>query len=128
MFDLASDSRHEGDRHGINDKGLITRDRVVKKDSYWFYRSNWRTDEKMLHLVGTRMQQVKGESVNVLAFSNSGDVTLFINDREIATLKPNEVNVVLFKDVKLSKGVNTVTVKSGNLVKTCSWVRGNTSK
>jgi hypothetical protein len=55
-------------------------------------------------------------------------VTIFINDREIATLKLNEVNVVLFKDVKLSKGVNTVTVKSGNLVKTCSWVRGNTSK
>ena len=123
MFDLASDSRHEGDRHGINDKGLVTRDRAVKKDAYWFYRSNWRTDEKILHLVGTRMKEVKSENVNVLAFSNAGDVTLFVNGKEVSTQKPNEVNAVLFKGVKLEKGANTVTVKSAGLEKSCSWVR-----
>ena len=123
MFDLASDSLHEGDRYGINDKGLITRDRVVKKDAYWFYRSNWKSDERILHLVGTRMQTVKSETANILAFCNFGDVTLSVNGKEVETLKPNEVNVVLFKNVKLQKGVNTISVRSANQVKTCSWVQ-----
>src|SRR3546814_12743422 len=35
-FDLASDGRSEGDRNGINDKGIVTYDRAVRKDAYYY--------------------------------------------------------------------------------------------
>ena len=40
-FDLASDGRDEGDRPGVNDKGLVTYDRSVRKDAWYWYQANW---------------------------------------------------------------------------------------
>ena len=34
MFDFASSRRHEGFTPGLNDKGLVTHDRKIKKDAY----------------------------------------------------------------------------------------------
>ena len=39
MFDFASVWRDEGDRPGINDKGLVTRDRKTRKDAFFFYKA-----------------------------------------------------------------------------------------
>lgn len=36
MFDFGAAHRMEGDRSGINDKGLVTHDRKIKKDAYYF--------------------------------------------------------------------------------------------
>ena len=41
MFDFASDGRSEGDKGGINDKGMVTYDRLIKKDAFYFYKANW---------------------------------------------------------------------------------------
>src|SRR5262249_40468620 len=41
MFDFASDTRHEGDTLGRNDKGLVTYDRRTRKDAFYWYRANW---------------------------------------------------------------------------------------
>ena len=41
----------EGDRSGINDKGLVTHDRKIKKDAYYFYRANW-NPEPMIYIAG----------------------------------------------------------------------------
>src|ERR1035437_6819938 len=43
MFDFASAGRKEGDTPGVNDKGLVTRDRKVRKDAFYFYQANWTT-------------------------------------------------------------------------------------
>ena len=40
MFDFASDRRGEGDTMGINDKGLVTRDRKTRKDAFYFYQGS----------------------------------------------------------------------------------------
>lgn len=37
MFDFASDLRSEGDAVDINTKGLVTMDRRVKKDAFYYY-------------------------------------------------------------------------------------------
>ncbi|HSI17549.1 MAG TPA: glycoside hydrolase family 2 TIM barrel-domain containing protein [Sphingomonas sp.] len=52
-FDLASDGRDEGDRPGINDKGLVSYDRKVRKDAYFWYQANW-SAALMVHLAGRR--------------------------------------------------------------------------
>ena len=41
LFDFASARRKEGDMPGINDEGLFTRDRKVKKDAFYFYKASW---------------------------------------------------------------------------------------
>ena len=41
MFDFGAAHRTEGDRPGVNDKGLVTFDRKVRKDAFYFYKANW---------------------------------------------------------------------------------------
>lgn len=35
MFDFGAAHRTEGDRPGVNDKGLATRDRKIRKDAFY---------------------------------------------------------------------------------------------
>ena len=46
--------RREGDRPGINDKGLVTFDRKYKKDAFYFYKANWNKTDPMVHLAEKR--------------------------------------------------------------------------
>ena len=121
MYDFASDNRDEGDRRGINDKGLVTRDRRVMKDAYWFYKANW-NPEPMLWLSGKRLVRTNADKVMVRGFSNVGEVTFVLNGREYGKLAPDAVNTVTWRDVPLREGVNTIELHAGNLVDSCSWV------
>lgn len=121
MFDFGSDIRAEGDRAGINDKGLVTFDRKTKKDAFWFYKACW-TSDPTLHLVGTRRTTV-GEKANVIVFSNVGEVTLEVNGAVVARNRPDAVNRVEFADVPMSVGANTVVVKAGRLSASATWTR-----
>ncbi|CCZ01317.1 glycosyl hydrolase family 2 sugar binding domain protein [Paraprevotella clara CAG:116] len=51
MFDFASASRNEGDMPGMNDKGLVSYDRKIRKDAFYFYQSEW-SEEPLLLSVG----------------------------------------------------------------------------
>jgi beta-galactosidase len=50
MFDFASYIRAEGGATNINDKGLVTFDRKIRKDAFYFYKSAWNKTEKFVHL------------------------------------------------------------------------------
>src|SRR3546814_11959451 len=65
MFDAASEVREEGDTTDVNTKGLVSFDRKVKKDAYYFYQAAWRTDVPVLHLTGTRDPKSVGEGQSV---------------------------------------------------------------
>lgn len=78
MFDFASDSREEGDTKGQNDKGLVTRDRQVKKDAYYFYQSVW-SDEKMVHITSSRYQVRPCHVPEIKVYANADTVELFVN-------------------------------------------------
>src|SRR3546814_3621731 len=39
MFDAASEVREEGDTIDVNTKGLVSFDRKVKKDAFYFYKA-----------------------------------------------------------------------------------------
>jgi beta-galactosidase len=53
MFDFGSDMRDEGGTQGMNNKGLITFDRKVKKDAFYWYQSMW-CKTPMLHITSKR--------------------------------------------------------------------------
>lgn len=120
MFDFAADVRHEGPRHGINDKGLVTFDHKTPKDAFYFYKANW-SMEPELHLVGSRMTETTNENATVVGFSNLGEVRLFLNGSPIGTQMPDEVNTVVWKGVRLAGGRNVVRLESGGRTVEATW-------
>ena len=57
MFDFAVDSRYEGGQAALNDKGLITADRSIKKDSFYLYKANWNQNDPFAYITATGCNQ-----------------------------------------------------------------------
>ena len=113
--DFGATWRYEGERPGVNDKGLVSADRRIKKDAYHFYRANWNR-EPMLHLCSKRLGETTNAVFEVLAFCNAGrPVTLMVDGRRIAERMPDEVCVVSFGAVPLREGANVIRLVCGDL-------------
>ena len=125
MFDFGAAHRTEGDRPGINDKGLVTHDRKVKKDAFYFYKANW-NPEPMVYIAGHRSVNRVKPVTEVQIFSNCAEVTLKVNGQIIKKMQPDGVKVCIFKDIRLKKGEKNIEVsaKTGKRVITdaCCWI------
>jgi beta-galactosidase len=105
MFNFAVDSRNEGDTPGRNDKGLVTYDRLVRKDSFYFYKANWTTNP-MVYITGhTFTNRTIGITAKV--YANCDSVELFVNgvSHGVAT----SANCVFTWPVTLQAGDNLVS-------------------
>jgi beta-galactosidase len=96
MFDFSSDNRDEGNLPGQNTKGLVTFDRSVKKDSYYFYKTNWSADP-LVHITSKRFDKLPQNSTTVKVYSNLPTVELFVNGTLFKTLTQPEANPPLPK-------------------------------
>jgi hypothetical protein len=108
-FDFASAGRHEGDRRGINDKGLVTYDRQTRKDAYYWYQANW-SDKPMVHITSRRYSVRRTPDVEVKAYTNAGTATLLVNGIEVATT-PTEEQIARW-NVRLRPGPNRIEVRA----------------
>lgn len=118
MFDFGAAHRTEGDRPGINDKGLVTHDRKIKKDAYYFYKANW-NPEPMVYIAGKRCTERKKGDTELWVFSNCKSVTLTVNGKILPTLTPNDISLCTFR-ITLQPGLNRIVakgIKAGKLVK-----------
>ncbi len=104
-FDFASDARNEGDFKGINDKGLITRDRLVKKDAYFFYKANW-SSSPVVHIASRRYTERTEAITTVKVYSNSDSVMLLVNNKSYGFLKSSDH--IFVKNIVLSVGPNMI--------------------
>jgi beta-galactosidase len=121
MFDFASAGRREGDTPGVNDKGLVTRDRKVKKDAFYFYKANW-NPQPMVY-VASRRDTPRTEAVTpVKVYSNLQRVTLTVNGKSYGEKSGNEFHVFVWDGVQLQPGQNRIEVRSGGLRDECVWV------
>ena len=119
MFDFGAANRTEGDRPGINDKGLVTRDRKIRKDAFYFYKANW-NEEPMVHIEGKRNTLRQRQRTEVIVFTNTSGVTLNVNGRDVGTMTPDEYHICRFP-VTLDKGVNVITAVAEGLKDHCEW-------
>jgi len=78
MFDFASDSRNEGDTPGRNDKGLVTYDRVTRKDAFYWYKANW-SAQPTVHITQRRYNPRLGGNIAVRVYSNLARIELKVN-------------------------------------------------
>ncbi len=112
MFDFGAAHRTEGDRPGINDKGLVTFDRRVKKDAFYFYKANWNTTANTLHLTSKRNTVRKNKRQTFLVISSEPEVELFLNGVSQGVRQIDSEHVVKWEGVSLEKGTNTIVVRS----------------
>ena len=121
MFDFAVSSRREGFDMGRNDKGLVTFDRKIKKDAFYFYKANWNQEDKFVHLAGKRAVKRTQPVTTIQAFSNCGPAELWLNGKSLGKATPDEVNVLEWKDVRLHKGENRLVLKNKYGEDSCTW-------
>ena len=125
MYDFGADNRREGDRHGINDKGIVTHDRRTKKDVFYLYQANW-TTTPVLHLVGQHLTSVTNAALTVMGFSNVGPVTLKVNGTVVGTQAPDAACGVVWPDVGLRPGDNEIVLEAGGRTDRRIWKRTST--
>lgn len=112
MFDFGAAHRTEGDRPGINDKGIVTFDRKVKKDAFYFYKANWNKDEPFVYIADRRHTQRTAGAVEVMVFSNQPEVELFVNGKSQGVKKADAYAVFKWEGINLKKGQNLIEVRS----------------
>ena len=109
MFDFGCAARNEGGVAGRNNKGLVTMDRLTKKDSYYIYKAYW-NKEPMVHLCGKRYAQRAGETTQIRVYSNQPTVSLYVNGKLAGVLTADKVFVFT---VALENGFNSIGVSAG---------------
>lgn len=113
MFDFAADNRDEGGVKGRNNKGLMTFDRKIKKDSFFIYKAYW-SQEPFVHITGRRYYDRHNRKIDVKVYSNQKEVTLYVNGVKENTLKGNKIFV--FENVELKDGINEIKAVSNETI------------
>lgn len=90
MFDFGVDGRNEGGIAGRNNKGMVTYDRKIRKDSFYVYKAYW-SDEPFVHIASKRYYYRAEKVTKVKIYSNLDEVTLYVNGKEFARQKGSKV-------------------------------------
>lgn len=110
MFDFGSAIRDEGGTKGKNAKGLVSYDRQVKKDAFYFYKACW-GQEPFVHVTGRRYEKRCSSTVDIKVYSNQKFVRLYVNGTCISGQRGDRIFV--FEGVRLLEGENRVEARSG---------------
>ncbi|KAJ3064625.1 hypothetical protein HDU98_011980 [Podochytrium sp. JEL0797] len=107
--DFASGGKQrEGDRPGRNDKGLVTFDRRVRKDAFWYYKAVWNSETPFAHVTASRFRY-RVDIVDVKVYATGVEsVALFVNGVEVGRMEVREDKVHVWRNVRLREGVNRV--------------------
>ena len=106
MFDFASDGRKEGDHPGRNDKGLVTYDRKIKKDAFYWFKANWSHDP-FVHVTGGRFTPRPPGPTDIKVYSNAEKVRLRVGGASLAERRAPG-HVFVWSGVPLKAGPNAV--------------------
>jgi beta-galactosidase len=99
----------QGDRPGINDKGLVTHDRQVRKDAFYWYKASW-SDEPVTYITSRRWTDRTVPATTVKVYSNADEVRLHLNGESVGT-KASDDHIFSWP-VVLQPGDNTVVAES----------------
>ena len=123
LFDIAVSSRNEGytvcldgettsiddDLRRLNDKGLVERDHITKKDSFYIYKAEW-SDELFVHICGKDYTRMTDRVIK--CYTNDGNsLSLYVNDTLIETVTVTD-HIATFTSRNYSAG-DVVRVEGG---------------
>ena len=94
LFDIAVSTRNEGytvcldgenastddNLRRLNNKGLVERDHVTKKDTFYIYKAEWNPTDKFVHICGKDYTKKTGRVIKCYTNDeNNGTLTLYVN-------------------------------------------------
>ena len=82
LFDFAADGRDEGGKKGVNQKGLVTMDRKLRKDAFYLYKAAW-SKQPFVHLCGSRYAERAEDETEIKVYSNQPEVALTVDGKLI---------------------------------------------
>jgi len=110
MFDFGSEIRNEGGVKGKNQKGLVTIDRKIKKDSFYLCKAYW-SKEHFVKLAGSRFVNRHEELNDIIVLSNVKHIKLYVNNEFVSEINSGEP-MKKFEAVKLTLGENKIKVEA----------------
>lgn len=115
-FDFCAPMWVRGGVPARNMKGLVTFDRKIKKDSYFWYKANW-SKEPVLYLTQRRNWDREKKETSVTVYSNIGTPKVYLNGKELTGIREGYTPVhYIIDNITLDMGKNivkTVVVKNG---------------
>ena len=116
LFDIAVANRNEGyivcldgentseddSLRRLNDKGLVERDHVTKKDPFYLYKAWWNTTDRFVHICGKDYTK-KTDRVIKCYTNDGGAATLYVNNVQTETASITD-NIVTFTARNFSSG------------------------
>lgn len=127
MFDFPVADRKEGfmdskdgihftennERKYMNDKGLVTRDRKIKKDVFYLYKSLWNKKQTTVYIAGKRCNKPSTNNlICIKVYSNAHKLTLYQNGIKKQTMNTSgEETGVIWKFKPLTMTGNNDTFR-----------------
>ncbi len=118
-FDFPSHGRNEGDSPGYNDKGLVTFDRKIRKDAYYWYQANW-SQKPMVYITSRRDTVRKAAAVTVKVYSNQPVVSLSLNGQNLGS--HTVAGHAATWQVTLARGANSLMAVAGQQRDIVEWL------
>jgi beta-galactosidase len=124
MFDFAADQRNEGDHPGRNDKGMVTYDRKIKKDAFFWYKANWSNDP-FVYITDRCFNPRPAGPITIKVYSNCDRVSLTVNGTRLGE-KASDDHRFIWDGVELVVGPNRVetigTLAGKEYRDACVWI------
>lgn len=127
LFDFAVDSRNEGGQAALNDKGLVTGDRKIRKDSFYLYKANWNKADRFVHITSSRYVDRDSEDTYVKVYSNCDRVELYVNGVSVGNMKNKGNGVFIVDRIELAKekneirAVGHISAEDAEYADNCEW-------
>ena len=109
MFDHGSVRTAAGGLRGVNDCGLVTFDRQVRKDAYWLYKANWNREDPFIHIASVRERRRSDKIQTVTGSPNLPVAELCVNGVSLGTRVARN-GVMKWDGVQLRLGENGLRV------------------
>lgn len=111
MFDFATPLWNRGGVPARNLKGLVTFDRKIKKDAFYWYKANW-SEEPVLYITGRRDSLRQSPVTSITVYSNISEPVLFVNGKKMTDPSIGTTKVdYIFDNIHLKKGINIIMAK-----------------
>jgi beta-galactosidase len=116
LFDIAVANRNEGyiecldgvnttennELRRLNNKGLVERDHVTKKDPFYLYKAWWNTTDKFVHICGKDYTKMTDRTIK--CYTNDGNsLKLYVNGTLTETVSVTD-NIASFTATTFSSG------------------------
>ncbi|SDM41510.1 glycoside hydrolase family 2 protein [Lachnospira pectinoschiza] len=122
MFDFSSAIRKEAGLEKINAKGLVSFNRDIKKDAFYYYKAKW-SEEKFLHICQKRFEKRAEEYIDIKVYTNLDSAYLILNDKEISSANNNGNGTIIFEKIRLENKESFIKVVSGNYVDSAKFIK-----